>query len=146
MKDELSKHFTNLQLPDVSQQWLLNVWDALQGLDDWYDNDEVDSQQKQQAIYTILVELPNNPFYAEYRHWLTPLMSSLVLKWCGANQMEEKQEHNAVSYVWRAAYYDLVLMVVNIVHGFDVASKASSYVAKMYGEPLEAYLKEFDNA
>lgn len=146
MKDELSQHFTNLQLPAVAQSWLLNVWDAIQGLDDWYDNDQVSPEDKEKAIYTILVDLPNNPFYIEYRTWLTPLMSSLVLKWCGANKMENDKEPNAVSYVWRAAYYDLILMVVNIVHGFDVASKASAYVAKMYGEPLEDYLKEFNHA
>lgn len=146
MKDQLSIHFTNLELPLVVQQWLLDVWDSLQALDDWYDGDDVDAADKQVAIYKILVSMPSNPFYIENYHTLAPVMSTLVLKWCGSNQMEEASEANAVSYVWRAGYYDLVLMVVNIVHGFEATSGVASYVANMYGETLDNYLEEFNHA
>jgi hypothetical protein len=48
--------------------------------------------------------------------------------------------------MWRAAYYDLILEVVRLVHGFDEAANAAEYVAKLYGETYEDYVKEFNNA
>ena len=48
--------------------------------------------------------------------------------------------------MWRAAYYDLILEVVYLVHGYKDAALASDYVAKMYGETFEDYVKEFKNA
>lgn len=146
MNEHLRVHFINLELPEVASQWLLDVWDVLQGLDDWYDNDEVSKQEKQNVIYKVLVLLPASPFYQQFQSSLAPVMSNLVLKWCASNQMEESGEANEVSYVWRAAYYDLILTVVTLVHGFEDATKVSSYIAKMYGETYQSYLEEFSNA
>ena len=146
MNEHLRVHFINLELPEVASQWLLDVWDVLQGLDDWYDNDEVSNQEKQNVIYKVLVLLPASLFYQQFQSSLAPVMSNLVLKWCASNQMEESGEANEVSYVWRAAYYDLILTVVTLVHGFEDATKVSSYIAKMYGETYQSYLEEFSNA
>ena len=146
MNEHLRVHFINLELPEVAYQWLLDVWDVLQGLDDWYDNDEVSKQEKHNVIYKVLVLLPASPFYQQFQSSLAPVMSNLVLKWCASNQMEESGEANEVSYVWRAAYYDLSLTVVTLVHGFEDATKVSSYIAKMYGETYQSYLEEFSNA
>ena len=146
MNEHLRVHFINLELPEVASQWLLDVWDVLQGLDDWYDNDEVSHDEKQRVIYKVLVVLPTSQFYQEFQHILAPIMSNLVLKWCASNHMEESGEANEVSYVWRAAYYDLILTVVTLVHGFEDATKVSSYIAKMYGETYQSYLEEFSNA
>ena len=146
MNEHLRVHFINLELPEVASQWLLDVWDVLQGLDDWYDNDEVSKQEKQNVIYKVLVLLPASSFYQQFQSSLAPVMSNLVLKWCASNQMEESGEANEVSYVWRAAYYDLILTVVTLVHGFEDATKVSSYIAKMYGETYQSYLEEFSNA
>jgi len=146
MNEHLRVHFINLELPEVASQWLLDVWDVLQGLDDWYDNDEVSKQEKHNVIYKVLVLLPASPFYQQFQSSLAPVMSNLVLKWCASNQMEESGEANEVSYVWRAAYYDLILTVVTLVHGFEDATKVSSYIAKMYGETYQSYLEEFSNA
>jgi hypothetical protein len=35
---------------------------------------------------------------------------------------------------------------VRLVHGFDEAANAAEYVAKLYGETYEDYVKEFNNA
>lgn len=146
MNTDLKIHLDNLEIPEVASQWLLDVWDVLQGLDDWYDNDEVSSDQKQKVIYKTLVVLPINAFYQEYQSALAPIMSNLVLKWCASNQMEEAGEANEVSYVWRAAYYDLILTVTTLVHGFEITTTVASYIAKMYGETYQDYLEEFSHA
>ena len=146
MKQELVTHFNNLSLPLSAQQWLLDFWDVLQGLDDWRDNDSVDSNEKEKVIYQVMVAMPSNLFFQQYANHLLPIMSNLVLKWIGANKLEDNKEELNKAYMWRAAYYDLILEVVYLVHGYKDAALASDYVAKMYGETFEDYVKEFKNA
>ena len=146
MKQELVTHFNNLSLPLSAQQWLLDFWDVIQGLDDWRDNDSVDSNEKEKVIYQVMVAMPSNLFFQQYANHLLPIMSNLVLKWIGANKLEDNKEELNKAYMWRAAYYDLILEVVYLVHGYKDAALASDYVAKMYGETFENYVKEFKNA
>jgi hypothetical protein len=48
--------------------------------------------------------------------------------------------------VWRAAFYDVVLMVVALCHGPDKALEMAHDVMGLYGEKYADYLKEFDYA
>jgi hypothetical protein len=146
MKQELIIHFNNLNLPIDTQLWLTDFWDVIQGLDDWRDNDTVDSLEKEKVIYQVMVALPSNPFFQRHAQHLLPIMSNLVLKWIAANKLEDNKEELNKAYMWRAAYYDLVLEVVRLVHGYENAALVSDYVAKMYGESFEEYVKEFQNA
>jgi len=135
-----------LNLPLTAQKWLIDFFWVIQGLDDWRDNDPVDPKQKEKVIYQVMVELPQNHFFQSHSHNLLPLVSILVLKWIGANKLEDNREQLHKAYMWRAAYYDLILEVVRLVHGFDGAASAAEYVAKLYGETYEDYVKEFENA
>jgi hypothetical protein len=135
-----------LNLPPTAQRWLLDFFNVIQGLDDWRDNDPIEPKQKEKVIYQVMVELPQNHFFQTYSHNLLPLVSILVLKWIGANKLEDNREQLHKAYMWRAAYYDLILEVVRLVHGFDEAANAAEYVAKLYGETYEDYVKEFNNA
>jgi hypothetical protein len=146
MTENLLIHFNNLKLPLNAQLWLTDFWDVIQGLDDWRDNDTVDSTEKEKVIYQVMVALPSNSFFQQHANHLLPIVSNLVLKWIGANRLEDNKEEFHKAYMWRAAYYDLVLEVVRLVHGYVEASIASEYVAKMYGETFEDYVKEFKNA
>ena len=135
-----------LNLPPTAQRWLLDFFNVIQGLDDWRDNDPIEPKQKEKVIYQVMVELPQNHFFQTYSHNLLPLVSILVLKWIGANKLEDNREQLHKAYMWRAAYYDLILEVVRLIHGFDGAASAAEYVAKLYGETYEDYVKEFENA
>lgn len=140
------EHFAPLNLPEATVRWLLDFWDVIQGLDDWRDNQEITAQEKEAVIYKVMFLLPNNVFFQYHSKELLPLVSNLVLKWIGANRLEDNREHLHKAYMWRAAYYDLVLEVVRLVHGFEAAANASDFVAKLYGETFEDYVKEFQNA
>lgn len=146
MKDSLIISFNKLNLPLVAQEWLIDFWDVIQGLDDWRDNDTVDPEEKEKVIYQVMVNMPSNPFFQQYASHLLPIMSNLVLKWIAANKLEDNKEELNKAYMWRAAYYDLILEVVRLVHGYATAAMVSDYVAKMYGESFEDYVKEFRNA
>jgi hypothetical protein len=137
---------SQLNLPLAAQKWLIDFFSVIQGLDDWRDNDPVEPKQKEKVIYQVMVELPQNHFFQTHSHNLLPLVSILVLKWIGANKLEDNREQLHKAYMWRAAYYDLILEVVRLIHGFDAAANAADYVAKLYGETYEDYVKEFENA
>jgi hypothetical protein len=119
---------------------------VIQGLDDWRDNDPVEAREKERVIYLAMVEIPQNPFFQAHSHNLLPITSNLILRWIGANKLEDNREHLHKAYMWRAAYYDLILEVVRLVHGFEAAANASDYIAKLYGETFDDYVKEFQNA
>jgi hypothetical protein len=136
-----------LVLPPQAVQWLIDLNQSAQGLDDWYDDDQIPQYEKLKVIHLCLVGLSSNVFFLQHHQRLLPLLNSFVLKWAAANDIEDKkiEEHIPKAYMWRAGFYDIVLEVVSIVHGFDVASNLSSYVLKMYGEPYGEYSKEFLN-
>ena len=140
------EHFAPLNLPEPTVCWLLDFWDVIQGLDDWRDGDEISPQEKELVIYKVMFLLPNNQFFQYHSKDLLPIISNLILKWIGANRLEDNREQLHKAYMWRAAYYDLILEVVRLVYGFEAAANASDFVAKLYGETFEDYVKEFQNA
>ncbi len=73
-------------------------------------------------------------------------MATMVLKWQASDQAERDGKADARSFVWRAGYYDVVLMVVTLCHPAKQAKELSRYVMELYGEKFEDYLKEFGNA
>lgn len=136
-----------LSLPQDANEWLLDMWEAFQGLDDWYDGDKTSKADIEHIIYVVLAKLPSNPFFQAYANRLLPVVSNVVLKWCGSNYHENNK--NLVQlpkcYMWRAGYYDIVLEAVNCVYGHKQASLASGLVMALYGEDLKEYMKEFEN-
>jgi len=142
-KEHLKVHFDNLQLPYDAQSFLMLLWDVFQNLDDWRDGAELTPKEIELAIYKVLVLLPGHSFFIMNHTALAHALSTATMKWFGANAVEDAKEVNEASFVWRAIYYDIVLLVVNLVHGYEVARDVSGYVTKMYGEKYEEYVEEF---
>ena len=142
----IEQHIRSFNLPEEAIAWLSGLWDVIQGMDDWVDGDEVSKRDKELVIYKALVLLPSNTFYINYAQYLAPVVSNMVLKWVGANHLEDLGKISPRSFMWRAAYYDLILEVIRVVHGVEKAMEVASYVASMYGEDYNDYLKEFEHA
>ena len=136
----------HLALPDDAALWLLDLWETIQTLDDLADGDPVGRPALNDLIWRVLVRLPDNAFYRAHQTTLAPLIAMCILKWQASDQRERAGLADAKSYMWRAAYYDLVLMAVLLCHGMRTAQEAATFVMDMYGESLEDYLKEFDHA
>jgi hypothetical protein len=143
LKDNLEKSFA---LPPDAVDWLMSLWHVLQVFDDYADGDPVERKDLDATIWNTLVGMPSNPFFAKNCASLLPVMSMLILKWQASDKAEREGKADARSFVWRAGYYDLVLMTVQLVHGTDAAHKVSHHVMGLYGENFEEYLQEFANA
>ena len=133
-------------LPAPAVDWLLMLWNAIQVFDDVADGDAVKPADLNAAIWQTLVAMPANPFFMQHSATMLPVLAAAILKWHGANEAERAQDHDAKSFVWRAGYYDVVLMVVQCCKGNEFATENAARVMRLYGEDFDQYMKEFQNA
>lgn len=139
----LAVHFENFDLPPSAAAWLLDVWAMIQALDDVADGDAIERPRLDSAIWSALVTMPANPFYLANAAALQAGLALLVLKWQASDDAERAGKADARSFMWRAGYYDLVLLVVLLTKGHATAMKDAMTVMHLYGETLHEYLKEF---
>lgn len=144
LEDHLRAGLASLDLPPEAVDYLCGVWNVIQVLDDVADGDDIDRADLDRAIADIFFRLPMNGFYVKYQAWLVPALTQMVMKWQASDIQERMGEANAQSYMWRAGFYDVVLLVVTLCHG-PSSSKALEAL-RLYGETVEEYLKEFGNA
>jgi len=143
--DALRVHFSErLNLPQPAADWLIDLWQVIQVFDDVHDGHAVGDEMP--ALWAALVTMPGNPFYLSNAAALQSAMATAILKWHAANVAEEQGQADERSYMWRAAYYDVVLLVVLLCHGRAVALDMAPVVMMMYGEPFADYREEFPHA
>ena len=147
MTDGLRENLTKVfMLPTPAVEWLLMVFDAIQVFDDVADGDPVERQALNATIWNTLVGMHQNAFFIANSHHLVPLLATAILKWQASDATEREGQADAKSFVWRAGYYDLILMTLSLVHGAGYATKHGHHVMALYGEKFEEYMKEFGNA
>lgn len=133
-----------LSLPPDATDWLIMLYEATQTFDDYADGDEVPRRHFDALLWNTLVAIPQNSFFRAHCATLSPLVAASILKWQAADSIERgKGTPDARSFVWRAGFYDLVLMCVQLVHGPQVAIENAHHVLNLYGESFNDYLGEF---
>ena len=135
-----------LALPAPAIDWLLMLYGAIQVFDDVADGDPVEREDLNAAIWNTLVGMNQNAFWIANSHSLAPIVATMILKWQASDQAERAGQADARSFVWRAGYYDVVLMAVALCHGTQQATEKAQQVMELYGEKFEDYMKEFDHA
>lgn len=143
---QLNHHFKALDLPEPAVAWLIDVWRCIQVFDDAADGDAIDPAELNHVIFSSLVGMQLNPFHAQNAAVLLPVLALQIMKWHGANHAERGGRADVKSYMWRAGYYDLALMVVGIVHGPEKAGAMAETVMRLYGDGFADYQTEFAHA
>ena len=138
----------NLQrvLPAPAVDWLLMLYGVIQVFDDVADGDAVDREDLNSVIWNTLVGMNQNSFWIANSHNLAPVVATMILKWQASDHVERAGQADAKSFVWRAGYYDVVLMAVALCHGTQETTKIAHEIMALYGEKFEDYMKEFGNA
>ena len=143
MRAQLAAAFDEMGFPAEASAFLLKLWDAIQFLDDVMDGDRPDLA----AIYTVLIELPADPFYAVHRGVLTGALVTQYHKWQAANAAERLKVSLDRAYMWRAGYYDVVLLVAALCLPRERTEALAVRILNLYGETLDDYkLEIFNNA
>ena len=145
--DAIRKNLTEVfAMPAEASEWLCMLFDAIQVLDDVADCDEVERSALDAVTWNLLVAMPQNTFFRLHAASLLPVVATQILKWQASDEIERKGEADAMSFAWRAGFYDVVLCAVNLVHGPNAAIAAAPSVMRLYGENFQEYMKEFDRA
>jgi hypothetical protein len=143
LREHLQKAFA---LPAPAIDWLVMLYDATQVFDDVADGDPVDRQALDSTIWNTLVGMNQNSFWLANGNALAPVVATMILKWQASDQAERDGDADAKSYMWRAGYYDVVLMAIQLCHGANSAKVMAKQVMQLYGEKYEDYMKEFNYA
>jgi hypothetical protein len=143
LRENLQKGFA---LPSQAIEWLIMLYEAIQVFDDIADGDTVNRKDLDTTIWNTLIGMNQNPFWIANSNNLAPVVATAILKWQASDKAERENEADAKSYVWRAGYYDVVLITLQICHGTNNAKLMSKQVMQMYGETYEDYMKEFNHA
>lgn len=133
-------------LPPAAVEWLLMLFEAIQLFDDCADDDKFSRDDLDSVIWSTLVAMPSNAFFLAHHQELASGVANLILKWQASDAVERSKQHNEVSFVWRAGYYDLVLTAIRLCHGPAVAHQCAVQVMQLYGEKYADYAKEFGDA
>jgi len=142
--DILKEQLTLLELPQDAMVWLISLYDVIQSFDDVKDNGKLEDKQLYELIFSSMVAMPTNTFYLANIVALSHLVNLQILKWIASNNLEQVNQANTHSFMWRAGYFDIVLHVVFLCKGFNFAKENAHLVLSIYGEKLEDYLKEFE--
>ena len=115
-----------------------------QRFDDMVDEPEKLTREDQDAlIWDSFVTLPTNPFYLRHLVTLSPVLALVIAKWKASDTAEREGRHDARSFVWRAGFYDVLLIVYTLVNGPGAAMRDAEVIMGLYGEKLDDYMQEF---
>ncbi|MGH1370058.1 MAG: hypothetical protein ACRBCL_15710 [Maritimibacter sp.] len=82
-----------------------------------------------------------NSSYIKHQPWLLPALTMMILEWQASDLAERTQRASPQSYMWRAGFYDVVMLVSGHIHGPQ--SEYALAALSLYGETVDEYLKEF---
>lgn len=142
----LQTHFQAMGLPPDAARFLLVVYESWQVFDDFADGDPVKREDLHATLWYVFVGLPSNPFYQAHMAALIPALGTGILKWVAADTAERAGQADEVSFVWRAGFYDLVMLVAQLALGAAEAMRLAPSIMKLYGEKFADYRKEFSDA
>lgn len=121
--------------------------------DDFVDGDKpvLPSADMARLLQLALVDIPNNPFYARYRAYLAPLLTSALTQWDAANAWarDARRETRIYSFVFRCALEHLIVASAYLIGGLDHARTVTREVHEFYrysqdadGQPFEAWAQQ----
>jgi hypothetical protein len=134
---------TELNLPEDASVWLGMLFDTAQVFDDFADGGVIERKDLDKLIWNTLLEMPMNPFYVKHASMLYPMIATTILKWQASDTVERLGQPTAMSFAWRAGFYDIILLVYAICFGPVQAKENAHRIMALYGENFDDYMKEF---
>lgn len=140
MMEEIDKVIEHFVRDKNGRQLLKDIWNVIQAWDDLHDGDQ--NKQAAAAMRIANIDIPMNPLYQAFA---TPLqMQQMYLKWCASNAFEEAKLRDQLpkSYMLRAEYYQLIVNMICLLEGVEIAALKAPDVWVCYGESYQDYENE----
>lgn len=116
-------------------QLLLTLSDITELWDDLIDNDKpISREQINAAFMRALIDLPTNPFFAQHKTYLMPLIIQSINSWQDANVLEQGDDNQrAIAYTLRNMDIQIAQAIAFIVGGFEHMRTVSVDMWDMFG-------------
>lgn len=123
--------------------FILAFADACELFDDLIDKDKpVEDDHVVRVLFSLITELPLNPFFDQFKHQLIPILVTGINAWLDANALEKGTDNDKVfAYVLRDWYMEFVSFVIYLVRGRAYMREVSMEVRHFFThhETLEDY-------
>lgn len=127
-------------------RFILLFSDACELWDDLIDGDKpISPDHVHRAFFSLLTELPLNPFFDRFKPQLIPLLITGINAWMDANDLEKGDSNDRVfAYVLRDWYMEFVSYVIYLTRGHDYLRRNSLSIRRFFThhETLGAYLEK----
>jgi len=128
--------------------FILAFSDACELFDDLIDKDKpIDDAHVVRVLFSLLTELPLNPFFDAYKQQLIPIIITGINAWLDSNVLENGDENQQVfAYVLRDWYMEFISYVIYLVRGRDYMRQVSMDVRHFFThhETLEAFREKLN--
>ena len=141
----LKTHLSDLGLPADAIGFVEKLWRVSQFFDDLVDGEAIEGDDFDDALRACLIGLPCDPFYSAHAANLAPVIMMAIEKWRASDFAELSGRADARSFVWRAGFYDVVLMCATL-SGLTRQPWHSEQFLALYGETFPEYQREFSHA
>lgn len=122
--------------------YVIAVGDAAELFDDVVDGDKpIEEGHVERVLFSLLTQLPLNPFFDAYKHQLCPIMFTGINAWLDSTEMEKGSIHQVTqAYVLRDWYCELLMYVIYLTRGREYMRSVSLEVRSFFmAETLEEY-------
>jgi len=107
-------------------------------LDDIFDADHPVSREELLEVFEyLLIKIPTNPFFTEYRETLLSQHVSMYNAWIAANEWDKGDETDKIyAHVWRDTHHELVPIVALLTQGHEKMKEISDLIRKTFKKKL----------
>ena len=126
----------------IDVMFIAHLWDDLIDRDNFRTSEDIS-----EAFRIALVDIPKNPFYLAHIGDLRPLMMNVILQWSDANVLEKgDREDRAKAYMLKASVLQLFNYCAYLIGGPAWAFEVGPGLRHLYGEFIDDYIGETENA
>tara|TARA_R100001082_G_scaffold97866_1_gene65877 strand:- start:1764 stop:2216 length:453 start_codon:yes stop_codon:yes gene_type:complete len=107
-------------------------------LDDIFDDDHPVSREELLEVFEyLLIKIPTNPFFTEYRETLLSQHVSMYNAWMAANEWDKGDKTDRIyAHVWRDTHHELVPIVALLTQGHEKMKEISDLIRKTFKKDL----------
>jgi len=122
---------------------VIHLWDDLIDKDKPTEDEDIN-----EAFTSLMVDIPLNPFYIANINFIAPMLQSIISKWHTANVFERDKGEGDVekAYMLRAEMYQLFVLCAELIGGREWSRFVAPNIWRLYGEKLEVFKKEVQDA
>jgi hypothetical protein len=130
-------------------KYVMGLYKAIHLWDDLIDKDcEVGDSEINKVMFSLMCEVPINPFYLEFHYELAPMLRAMVTDWMDSVPLERHMGVNgkAFAYGLRASFSNMVIQCAYLLGGYEWMLRVSTEVraAIIHCESYENYLSELE--